>query len=81
MPPEPKQGYLGTKSEIISCIEEYVRAEVAAGRNPNVNNAIKYVLSVERFPAADPDRVRRIYTAKVRQKRGSPTMATIVLEY
>jgi hypothetical protein len=68
--PTPR-GRRGSDDDIRTAVEEYKQAEAAAGRQPNMDRAVDYVLA--EFQRAGRTRVRGFYTIAVGQKtRGRP---------
>ena len=65
------QGRRGSDNEILAAVKDYETAEATEGRQPNMDRAVKYVLT--RFQRAGRTRVRGFYTKTVGQKgRGRP---------
>jgi len=59
-------------------VKEYEATEAAAGRQPNMDRAVDYVL--DKFPSATRDRVRGFYTDAVGQKgRGRPRKSRVAI--
>jgi hypothetical protein len=69
--PTPR-GRRGSDDDIRTAVEKYKRAEAVAGRQPNMDRAVDYVL-IE-FKRAGRDRVREIYRNVIgRKERGRPS--------